>query len=348
MRPKSTGVLFISFDRLQMFVSSSPEILEYRFKPESIDHLNVTNKGLFAQEIAAFIQSHNIPQSNLVIVIANNASSIKEIQQKNPEASLKDEAVQGEIKAFLSTVPFGHIVSKTIITPNAIQVYAVNYELCDALKEAFEGQGFEVDFILPALVFDNDLGEQTSLTLRGAGLVFQEAFAQEKYNLMPTQMVPDEEIRKAQLREQTKHDILRLYAATTVFGVLIIGLAVAWTVYQPNPQTYRGKAETNQPAVLMPSAQESKEITVDIANGAASPQIATQIWGSLKKYNFRNVTIQNKHLPEGTEGVIVFSGKVSPTARAAIITEVKRFVATVTVRERTDATSNVVIILPEK
>jgi hypothetical protein len=179
MRPHSTGVLYILKDKLQIYSTLLPHILEYHFKPQSIEHLNIVNKEILDIDIMNFVANNTIAPSNLIVVIANNASHIQAITH--------DQTEEEQMRKFMTTAPFfPHLVTKTISTPNEKFLYGVNYDLCESIKESFEKIGFSIDFVLPALAFGDEFIDKKKLSARDIAAVFKEVFIKEAYNLIPT------------------------------------------------------------------------------------------------------------------------------------------------------------------
>lgn len=336
MRPKNLGVAYLLDNSLQLYVNGLPEIFSYRFNEESIDQLTIRNEELLENDIANFISEHNIPASSLVIVVADNVASIKKLHADGIEKE--------QTKAFLDTLPYEHIASKTISTLQGKIIYAVNAELCSVFKTAFEKQGFSIDFVLPAVVFGKDFSNQTILTFEDIAAVLKQAFTKEYYNLIPTKMVPDETELETILKEQTNKDVMRLYAASTIFGALIIALLVGWNNYHPTPsQTYQGRATNNQ-IIIMPNAQETKDVTVRIIYSQTSSRIELDLIKSLKKYGFKNIVSKQEANHPAT--IVIFAKNISPTLQAAIITELKSYDKQVTVVNNPTAPFGITIILP--
>jgi hypothetical protein len=337
MRPHGTGVLYILKDKLQLYSTLQPTILEYHFQPQSIDHLTIVGKELLDTHIMQFVSKNDISPCNLIVVMADNASHIKMMTH--------DQSEEEQTKNFTTTAPFfPHLVTKTIATPNGSCLYGVNYDLCEGIKEAFEKVGFSIDFVLPALAFGNDFSDKEKLSAKDIEVVLKEVFVKEEYNLIPTKMVPDEKELDNVMKDQTNKDVMRLYAAS-IFGALIIGIFVAWNNSNPQPtQTYRGRANNELNAIIMPSAQETEDLRVQIIHTPATTATTVALLGSLKKYNFKSLNTLLMNKQEKAE--VRFTSRTSPKVRAAMLVEVGKYVKDVTVVEELDNTFDVTITLP--
>ena len=166
MRPHGTGVLYILKDKLLLYSTLLPHILEYHFKPQSVDHLTIVNKELLDIDIMNFVANNSISQCSLIMVIADKASHIK--------AMTHDQTEEKQTEKFMTTAPFfPHLVTKKISTKNGTFLYGVNYDLCESIKESFEKIGFSIDFVLPALAFGDDFSDKKNLTAKDIAAVFK-------------------------------------------------------------------------------------------------------------------------------------------------------------------------------
>jgi hypothetical protein len=330
MRPKGTGILYILKDSIQLFTSSPFKLSVYPFKKESVDDLTIINKDLFEADIMHFVADNEINANNLVLVIADKASVIKAFEKDGVHEHASSEG----------------IITKTIPTQHGTFLYSVSEQLCISIKTAFEKLGFSVDFVLPALAFGKEFNNKANLSLKDIETVLKQAFTLEEYNLIPTKMMPNEQELDLITKRQTDRDIMRLYAAATIFGALVIAIIVAWNTNNPNPtQTYRGRAEKNQVEIVMPKVQETKGVTVRILSGPTSSKSARELKESLIKYHFQNLSVQIQNQTR-RKGLIIFTGKPSPTVRGAILAEVEKYMKNTTVIDQLGSTFDITIILP--
>src|SRR5664279_948805 len=138
MALKGTGVIYLKREGFQIYITSYPSIVEFRFVPEIVRDLDIVNKDLLENIIKMFLQGNKLPPSNLTVVLADNAIFTKDffptentLSQPEPEnesttTKLKvDPAIQVELqnqaKQFVEHIPFESIISKTVPFRNGIR-----------------------------------------------------------------------------------------------------------------------------------------------------------------------------------------------------------------------------------
>ncbi len=338
MKPKGTGVIYLLKDRFQIYTNLLPDIQECHLSAHAVHDLNLISKELLKDTVNEFITKHKIPASNLIIVIGDNASFITDLK--------KDDLTSAE-KKFQEKVSLDQLIVRTIDDPYKKLLYGTNKEIYRVIKEAFEKRGSTIEFVMPGIVFENAIDAQSGLTLGMAAMIFRQTILHKKDNLLTNPFViahQEEETSEKFLREQRKHDIMRLYAYSSLFGVFVIALLVVWNVNNANPsQTYRGRAENTQ--AVMPGPQETKNLTVEIRYAPTSARTADNLQKLFAKYHFRGVTLKEQATTPQTKNLVIFSSITGPTVRAAILTEVKKYILNIAVEEQPNAPSDIIIIL---
>ena len=332
-------VLYLLKNMFQLYSNTLPDILECHFPKDTVHNLNVIDAKLLTGTVKEFILKHKIPSGNLIIAIADNASFI---------TNLSEEHLDATEKRFQEQVPSEQLIVRTITTSSKKRLYATNQKLYSAIKEAFEDEGFTIDFVMPGIVFNYNISSQSDLTLEMAGEIFEQTLLYKKENFLTEPLLiarQEEESSEKFLREQRKHDILHLYAYSSIFGMLIIGVLVIWNIDNANPsQTYRGRAENNQSQII-PSREETKNITVVIRHDTNSIATANKLKVLFARYHFQSVILVDQAPDAPTKSSILFSGITSPTVRAAIVTEVKKYILNPATQENPDATNDIIINL---
>lgn len=339
MKATATGVLYLLKDKFQIYSNHLPTILEFSFDPKAVHNFNVIDKEKLKVGIKEFIAQNKIPESNLIICISDHASFLCTAQDHESTTSEKN---------FQEQVPDQQIIIRTIHTTGHKTLYATNQEVYETIKAAFEQAGTSIEFILPGFVYPNNISTQPSLTLEMSSTIFQQTIPLKRYNLLNSQTAMDEQDHQADQaqklfeRERRKKDILHLYAYSSIFGVLIIALLVSMNINNVS-QTYRGKADTNQSNIIMPSAQETKDLKVLIVDSSHSPRSVRQIRNMLTKYSFQSITIQANEPKEKTKDVIIFSDKTTPLVQAAVLTEIKKYLPEILVQNNAEAEFDITI-----
>lgn len=262
MPGRQAGVLYLTRDKLQIYSPYFPQIFEFRFVPELIRDMEIINSELLENVLKMFIANSKIPPSNMIMVLADNASFIKDISvtqdllievqkqsaQKNP-GKVMDELLQQEANKYIEHLPFEKIMNKTFPLKGGIRVYAVNQDFYDAFKVIFEHMKFSIDCVLPGIVFSNNISSRPMMDVSMAAFINQNANLLLQNNLLLLKFhqnePPKDQGELFTLGEQAppKTDKKRMAVLSSVFGVLVIILiVVSYTSNQQPRQSYKSSA----------------------------------------------------------------------------------------------------------
>lgn len=264
MPVKGVGVIYLQRDKFQIYTTLQQAVLEFRFVPEIVRDLDIVNIELFENVLKMFILGNKIPQSNLIIALADNVCFIKDIpipakpapSPDQNQADIKEaeneakKELSGHEEEFLDHVPFENVASKTYPLQNSERVFAVNQELYEAIKSSFEEQGFTIDLVLPAELCGNNLGIQPVLTPPAANLIMQLAPTIKQYNFLNQSIrEPEKTEHEIELEEsdnsqsqQPKNDHKREILLSAVFGILVIVLIVVYFMSNSKPAPIQSNA----------------------------------------------------------------------------------------------------------
>jgi hypothetical protein len=230
MQSQAIGILYVLSDKLQLYSSTHPEILEFPLTQDIFRQKNIVDKERFKVKLANFLTTHTIFPSNLIIVLANTVSCIMLTED-------------------MHVPPFPSSTTREIVTPDGVVHYIANQELYRIMKEVFEKRGFVIEYVMPGPAFGNDLGNQLTLTPENVALIFRQTPLLKQYNLL---VRPESSVDTAKSAVDRRRDMLRLYAAANIVGVLTIIFLVAWNKTHPDPQTNRSTAD-EQKITLTPT-----------------------------------------------------------------------------------------------
>lgn len=247
---KGSGVILLHRDKFDIYTTLSPNILEFKFVPDIVRDQDVVNKDLLHNIINMFIQSNKIEPADLTIVVADNATFVKDFPKddKSPDGTIE---LEKKIDEFLEHIPFEHVTGKVMDLPTAKKVFASNLELIESLKFAFEKVGFNIDAAIPAALYGNNIGTLPALSLVAANYISQSTPQLKKYNfLLPdirqhekeekevekTNSVADIPESENQEKQKPKTDKKRLILLGSVFGILFIILIVVYIMSNQHPK----------------------------------------------------------------------------------------------------------------
>ena len=130
---EKTGIIFLQKDKFQLYSPYLSNILEFRFVLEISLDFDLYNKPVFENLLKTFVVNNKVPAGNFIIVIADNASFVKDfVITQTPSTASTLEDLQSQANEFIEHVPFEEVAGKTYPLTNGIRAYATN-------KEMFEG-----------------------------------------------------------------------------------------------------------------------------------------------------------------------------------------------------------------
>lgn len=364
-----TGVVYLMKDKFQYFSPYDGKIFEFRFSPEVIRDLDVINSEMLENLIKAFIVNSKIAQSNLVLVLAENAYFSKDCVVSPPKKAADNqrtvtrELVQNEAEEFVEHVPFDNVVSKMIPIKDGIKVLATNKDFYEAIAIAFEHSGFTVESVVPGVVLGNGFSLRPVLDSAMANMILQRINSAREYNLLGQQVFQPqvkqetEEVDEIELEhvQGKKANKKRLYGLVGLLSSLVIVLIIVVVQSQapstsPKPAALANTPQPtpliNAPVVLatpvpsgtesaaVPSASETAALTIQIVNASDSPTIAQDLQGQLDTYKFKSVSLQTQS-PIGSSGSLVsFSPDVNQDVRNIVLSSIKKYETNIIVQDQ--------------
>ena len=248
---ESTGLIYLQQDKFDFYQPAIGKIIEFGFVTEIIKDLEIINVDLLDNLIKVFVTNNKIVPGELVMVIADNACFIKDFilpsvssetktaptDGKNPVVVpvIRPKISEDEIKSFIEHVPFENVLSKTFDLASGTKVIALNKDMYEAIKSAFEKLGFKINFVLPGVVFENNIGSVTVLNLAIANNMLTSADLVKEQNLLiKTNYVSENHDFKKQdepdstKKQPVKKSNKRLFLMIGIFVVLIIILVFVY------------------------------------------------------------------------------------------------------------------------
>jgi len=379
-----TGVIYLLKDKLQLYSPFLPSIIEFRFVPEIVRDLDIVNKSLLDNLIKVFVTNGKIPPSNLIFVLSDSAYFIKDFVLPTPPSASKTAVPQQPLNVtmenlkqaseqYIEHVPYDNVVSRTFPIKSGLRVCAANQDFYEAIKEAFERQGFTVEAVIPGLVLGNNLSAKPIMDAGMALSIVQRTGALKQFDLLTQHIfVPESEKTndpvdefESEDQKNKKPNTKRLIAMVGILAILIILLVIVYiqsqapvTPQQPvqaqPPVTDVKPASTVNTAVptVVPTiaptavaAQTIQTITVQIINTSQTSSVAQSIHTDLLKLPFKAVNVQTQTSVGTATTIVSFASTVPQNVRTQVLDDVKKFKTDISVQERQSATSEVSIIL---
>jgi hypothetical protein len=280
---------------------------------------------------------------------------------------------------FIEHVPYENVVSKTFPLKNGLKVCAVNKDFFDAIKVAFEKLGFTIDGVFPGVVLGNNLTARPAMDGALISLVLQKAPSLKQYDLMTEEVYKpvakagaetSVDMELEDFKQQSKKpDKKRLYGMVGLLAVLLIILAVVYvtSTAQPPPPPPIPAVPQKAAVPIIPSPEvsptasvelsptpksgisvdpeEAKLLTVQLTNTSAPASSVDKLRTALSKFGFASMNTNSQSSLSSAQTIVIFSVLPSTQMKAAVLTEVKKITPNVQVQEKTDASSDITILL---
>lgn len=285
MNTDNLSILYFAKDKIQIYSQPDGSIASFNLGPKYIQDNKIVNNDELYHDLQNFLNSMNIRAGNSIMVIG------------------------------------------------ALADYASRPDQYTGLRMIFKKMGFDIDFIMPEYVYNFEHEKATDyqpdeLDYKKTAIIFRDTFLNKNYNLIFTQInAPDKpdfanyDPEEKYLKNQRKRDILRLYALSSVFGMVITAVFVIWLV-NPLPQTYHGKAFLDR----FLQNQETQNLSIKIISCSQSKTKAGEIDKAFDKFKFKRKSIEfnsEKFTCPVHQNTLLLSGKISNEVRGIIFTEAK-------------------------
>jgi len=153
---KETGVVFI--DKNSLYFYSPTNTLGFAFSADAVKDFDLLSREKLSEEIKTFIEQNKISPVDLILIVSENASFIKDLVTESDhsgalESTQKEnqkENVEQEIQNFTDNVPLENICVKIFKFDKATRVTVVNRDLLEAIKDTLEKYNFRILFAIPA------------------------------------------------------------------------------------------------------------------------------------------------------------------------------------------------------
>lgn len=285
MNTDNLSILYFGREKIQIYSQSDGAIVSFNLGPKYIQDDKIVNNDELYHDLQSFLKSMNVPAGNTIMVIG------------------------------------------------ALADYALKPDEYNGLRMIFKKMGFDTDFIMPEYVYEFEREKAADyqpyeLDYKKTAIIFRDTFLKKNYNLIFTQINASDkpdfasyDPEEKYLKNQRKKDILRLYALSSIFGMVITAVFVIWLV-NPLPQTYHGKAFLDR----FLQNQETQELSLKIISCAQNKRQATEIDAAFDKYKFKRKSIEfnsEKFTCPVHQNTLLLSSKISNEVRGMIFTEAK-------------------------
>lgn len=141
------GIIFVQAKGFTVYHPSFPSGSHFSFSEKYIKDLDILEKAGLEDSISTWFVTLHIPLSNFIMILSDSVYFEKDIMQMDIQK--QDEMT----KAFLDTVPFENVLTKTFPIQNGAKVIAANKDFCDLMITAIRKQKYTIESVVPAVIF---------------------------------------------------------------------------------------------------------------------------------------------------------------------------------------------------
>lgn len=246
MVKKQFAIFYIDVNKGYFYGSNATAVMQLDIPADTIAYADVANRDKFYQLIQTFVTSKKIEPASLLIIFSGYASYDKEVAGKLPDE------VNNDIQTFLDSIPYERVLSRIYKLQDKIRVVAVNKDLYEAIKHAFEKMHFPTVAVASLPLLQKMLPE-VGQTLN------MEVLAAKFEAIKPFSLITLEEInnpgrgkQSAGSSDSSKPNPLRLYGLIGLF-VVLIGILVYMVLTTLQPARPPIMAKTTRHTVIVPT-----------------------------------------------------------------------------------------------
>ena len=130
---RTTGVILLTPQYFDMFVTGMPEALRFPFAPEIIRDLDIIAKDIFKQQLEGFTKNNKIPSANILLLLSDQIIFCKEF---TAHAEGNTGSHTNDSQLFLDAVPFEHVIDKLYRFDKKEILVATNKDFLDIFQSA--------------------------------------------------------------------------------------------------------------------------------------------------------------------------------------------------------------------
>src|SRR5258708_1959036 len=152
-------------------------VQQLAFPPELIDNLEIIDTQRLQQHIVQFVESLQIAQKNVVIILDSELVFPQFISSTTGTDQAKILAT------FTSTLPFDPEKKevKVVVDEQGLKLFGTNSEIYTLVKSVFEDQKNRVIVVVPSQLFSDVLGNDVQLTVEAMASVMKQQKMVKKY-----------------------------------------------------------------------------------------------------------------------------------------------------------------------
>jgi hypothetical protein len=289
-------IIYVDREKLSLCAPNHLEPVSYKFPQELVTDLEIVNTQEFNSGLRSFIEQNKIKPGSLVIIVAQNVYFEKNYTGQNPPT-------QEEVENFIDTIPFSAVSSKLFRMISGFKQVVINRDFYESLKNNFEEIGFQVIAVVPGFALgQNAVTGFTTETCR--------AIYRKMDQIMADNMMGAKDNTTASLH-QKEQAMLEGHKLVVVFIIVLVFVFCGGALYlsfgrSPVHKTLHMDVipqipleptatplPTPTPEETTLTAEELKNLTVQILNASGKAGQAASVSAQLKSLGFNKIQIGN-------------------------------------------------------
>ncbi|OGG27489.1 hypothetical protein A2960_04300 [Candidatus Gottesmanbacteria bacterium RIFCSPLOWO2_01_FULL_39_12b] len=231
-QPQKQAVLFLTNDRMELYMPDMANILTYYFSDKIVRDLEVVDQVALDLDIQSFVTRNQLFSVEVYILLSETVYFAKDLVE-DPSFHLDIE-----IGKFIENVPFENTTSRIYKAVNTTKFVVANKDFLEAIRVALVNQGLLVWAVVPACIVGEGI---LSLTRQTGEHVLAKTDIM-KQNTLLSEMPS---MQSASQKQNAKKEKKQTGILLAVFIILLIILGIM--LYQnAKSQSGRGNQSTSR------------------------------------------------------------------------------------------------------
>lgn len=326
--------IYIDRDKLSFCDIKTSSLLVFNYPPSTVKDLEIINHDELSKQLLTFIEQHQIAPTDLIFILSPNVAFEKDLSH------LSEDERQNQTHIFLDVIPFSSVSSRLFHIGTDYKLVAINRDLYESIKTAFEFAGFSVTAVVPNFVLGS-IGVKDGFNFEACRVIVKRPdFITENSFLTKDE---DQTLVIKQRHFLQEHSTL--FALLSLSFVAFAAITAVITLRQPTPKPHTNLILTGRPSITpiqeptatpIPQATSSAQFTIQVANGSGVVGLAGQVEKELTTLGFTNIKTGNAPV-SSQRTLVVYSSRVPQSIRDQINTVLGKTFAELSPQEVSDA-----------
>lgn len=350
------GIVYISKNKLTVYVQDSPTLFTLEFKPTYVRDLEIINEDELNKELKLFIETNKLPPSDIGLVLADSLLFEKKL-------TVPPADIEKEIKKYLEDIPFEDSSYQIVNVSGEIDIVVANALFYMLFITAFETLGFTVQGVIPAKVVSAQFASSDTIDVNSANFLSGKFTSYLGFNFIKPIIENKEDTTEIHTNEKPPKSHEKMLIG--VFISLVVVMCVMYyliylrkpakkPILPPPPRVVSPVVVTRVPAfptatIVLPSlsVMAPAQIPIEIRSSSTSSlDTANRLKNILSQKGFTDISLITTDKTTAQNIIVVFSNKIDKSMENTIMEEAQK-IGPVTSQETEVASLRVVITVPD-